>query len=371
MTTTAQKLSSGKERILEIWAERVRKYVLVSHHTRKSTLLDHIPLFLDNLVNHLNGTQDEAKRIEANCEHGQQRARLEEYGLAEVFKEYELLRLTISEVMHEKGTIPSEDLNKIHQYIDQAVTKAGCEFVLARQMKIDDLTSHLQQSNQDLKRFAAIVAHDVRSPLSTIFSFAGLLNEDLGENKPPHIQTSLDIISANAQRLMMLIEKLLHYSTINPNKIDFFPVQLNQTISETLTNLTSIIEETNTIVSSEILPTIKGDSSLLIQLFQNLIANSIKFRKPNSTARIRIILSEESDTHWIFCVTDNGIGFNNELNEEIFEPLKKLHDQDEYSGSGLGLATCRRIVELHGGKIWATSEIGVGSKFYFSVAKET
>lgn len=373
MQNTADRIMKEKQRILELWSQKVRQMVPASHAARKAVLMNQIPDFMDNLSINVSVDRDLAHEnksdtSEANREHGEQRANIVEYSLAEVFKEYELLRLTISEVLREDGAIPPEDFDRINQYIDQAVARAGCEFVEIRQTQVEELGADLKRSNEDLERFAAIVAHDVRSPLSTIFSFAGLLDEDLGE-KSPAVQKSLGIITANAQRLMILVERLLEYSTINSKQIEFKPVDLNEVIAATMMNLKTLIEDTNTSVICDKLPIINGDAALCIQLFQNLISNSIKFRKQDSTVKIQIDLYEETVSEWRLCVSDDGIGFDSSMKEKIFEPFKTLNTK-EYSGSGLGLATCRRVVEMHGGKIWAESEFGLGSKFYFTFAKK-
>lgn len=374
MKSTAERLMGDKQRILELWENRVRQLVPASEDSRKTVLMDHIPLFLDNLSINLSEKKEDSQQnksdtTQANREHGEQRANIPEYSLQEVFKEYELLRLTMSEVLQESGPVPPKDFDKINQYLDQAIARAGCEFVAIRQTEVEDLTVILKRSNEDLERFAAIVAHDVRSPLSTIFSFAGLLDENLGSEKSPMIQKSLDVITSNAHRLMVLVERLLEYSTIGSTKKRFEAVPLNQIVASTITNLKTLIDETHTTVLSEGLPTVKGDPSLFVQLFQNLIANSIKFRKPSTGVKIKISLIEETLSDWLFCIKDNGMGFDSAMKEKIFEPFKKLHSKEEYAGSGLGLATCRRVVELHGGKIWAESEPGIGSKFYFTLSK--
>lgn len=374
MTSTAERLIAQKQKILELWEHKVRQFVSSAQDSRKAVLLDHIPVFMDNLSINLNldrdlAQQNKADTAEANREHGEQRANLAEYSLQEVFKEYEILRITISEVLRESGNIPPKDFDRINQYLDHAIAKAGCEFVEIRQLQVDELSVNLKRSNQDLERFAAIVAHDVRSPLSTIFSFAELLNEDLGNMQSANVQKNIHVIKSNAQRLMVLIERLLEYSTVRSTQIQFKPVELNQIISATMTNLKTLIEETGTSIYCKGLPTIRGDSSLCIQLFQNLIANSIKFRKPNAKAIIKIELIKENPNDWLFCFSDDGIGFDSAMKEKIFEPFKKLHNISEYAGNGLGLATCRRIVELHGGEIRAEGELGIGSKFYFTFAK--
>ncbi len=374
MKKTAERLMENKRRILDLWEHRVRQLVAASEGSRKAVLMDHIPLFMDNLSINLGENPQEAhenksETSQANREHGEQRANLPQYNLHEVFKEYELLRLTISEVLRETDPIPPQDFDRINQYLDQAIAKAGCEFVAIRQAEIEDLSTTLKRSNEDLERFAAIVAHDVRSPLSTIYGFAGLLDEELGPEKSPAIHKNLEVITSNAQRLMILVERLLEYSTIGSAPRAFEAVHLNEVVAATLTSLKALIEETKTVVLSEGLPTVTGDPVLCGQLFQNLISNSVKFRKPNTTVHIKIELVKENARDWLFCVRDNGIGFDSAMTEKIFEPFKKLHSKEEYSGNGLGLATCRRVVEIHGGKIWAESEPGNGSTFYFTFSK--
>lgn len=166
--------------------------------------------------------------------------------------------------------------------------------------------------------------------------------------------------------MKLLIDDLLAYSRVNTKDGEFESVDMDNVMSTVLSNLHLISEENKVeIIIDEPLPTIKGDPSQMVHIFQNLITNGIKFND-KKTPEIHIS-SQINRNEWLFKVSDNGIGIATEYQEKIFEIFKRLHDRQEYPGTGIGLAICQKIIERHGGKIWVESEMGKGSTFYFNI----
>jgi chemotaxis family two-component system sensor kinase Cph1 len=165
-----------------------------------------------------------------------------------------------------------------------------------------------------------------------------------------------------------LIQGLLDYSLVNRQQASGQRVDLNHLVAQVIANLRNKIEESGARVQYEALPEVEANEWLLLQLFQNLIGNAIKFRSERPA--VVTITAREEAAHWLFTVADTGIGMNMEQARQIFEPFKRLHAQHEYEGSGIGLATCQRIVERYGGRIWVESELGKGSAFHFTLARQ-
>jgi len=166
-----------------------------------------------------------------------------------------------------------------------------------------------------------------------------------------------------------MINDLLAYSRLGTRAKSFSKVQLNAITSRALENLSESIAESNSLIEREPLPEVEGDDVQLTQLFQNLIGNSIKFRKKEAPLKVSISCQRSGD-EWIIGVHDNGIGIEERFFDRIFTIFRRLHTREEYAGSGIGLAICRKIVEHHGGRIWVESILGQGATFYFSVPVE-
>jgi light-regulated signal transduction histidine kinase (bacteriophytochrome) len=161
---------------------------------------------------------------------------------------------------------------------------------------------------------------------------------------------------------------LLDYSRVGKN-ISFEPTDCNKILKEAIADLDSSIKESNAKITFAILPILKGNDIKLKQLFQNLISNAIKFRKKNTTPEIEITV-EEKDKEYLFAIKDNGIGIEEQYFKKLFIIFQRLNNATEYPGTGIGLATCKKIVDLHHGKIWIESKLGAGSTFYFTISKE-
>ena len=223
----------------------------------------------------------------------------------------------------------------------------------------------LEQSNMDLQQFAYIASHDLQTPLRGIAGFAQFLQKDYYGKLDEKADEYINLIVASAKQMQTLINDLLSYSRIESRAATFKPIDLNGVFERAVTILAPSIQDTNGIVLHDELPTVNGDGTQLSHLFQNLIGNGLKYHGQESP-RIHVS-AEYSRSQWTIAVHDNGIGIDKKHHEKIFEIFRRLHTQDKYPGTGIGLAFCRRIVHRHGGKIWLESKSGEGSVFYFTI----
>jgi PAS domain S-box-containing protein len=223
----------------------------------------------------------------------------------------------------------------------------------------------LQRINEDLKQFTFAVSHDLREPLRMINVYMQLLRRRLG----PHVDEQAngwmcDIASA-ADRIARLSDGVLQFSHVGAKPAEVKAVDTRAAVDEAVRDLQVTIREANAQISYDGLPQVMGEHTYMTQLFQNLLANAIKYAKPDSAADVRISARREGPL-WVFAVQDNGIGIAPEYQTCIFEPFKRLHGP-EIPGTGIGLATCKRIVERYGGRMWVESRPGEGATFYFSL----
>lgn len=230
------------------------------------------------------------------------------------------------------------------------------------------LARDLERSNQELEQFGYSVSHDLQQPLRSISSFTQYLRQDL-EQRGILDEERLDYIrriQRASTRMKDLIDDLLTYSRVGRMGDLNQRINLNLLMAAVIENLQAKIDETGAVIEIDELPTVNGDDSQLLQLFQNLVSNGIKYMPRDRIPNIRIKLNRK-DKFWIICVQDNGIGIAPEYTESIFQVFKRLHTSDEYEGSGMGLAICKKIVTHHKGKIWLKSEPGKGSIFCFTL----
>lgn len=229
------------------------------------------------------------------------------------------------------------------------------------------LTDELKSSNKDLEQFAYVASHDLQEPLRMVASFTQLLEmqykDKLDDKGLEYIAFAVD----GAKRMQELINDLLVFSRVTSKADGFKPVDMCKVYDEVLFNLEIIIEENDAVITRDSLPVIFADYSQMVQIFQNLIGNALKYRS-KKTPNIHISIGAK-DNHWLFAVKDNGIGIESEFTDKIFDIFRRLHTNDEYEGTGIGLSITKRIVERHGGKIWVESEPGQGSTFYFTIPK--
>lgn len=230
--------------------------------------------------------------------------------------------------------------------------------------ELNKKSEELARSNAELEKFAYVASHDLQEPLRTITSYLQLLQNRYKDKLDKDANDFIAFATDGSTRMRNLIRSLLEYSRVNRVKL-FEQVDCNVLLNEVVQNIGQVIKETNTVVQYEKLPIIKGDEVLLSELFQNLIGNAIKFANGKPPA-IKIDCKKRED-HYLFSVKDNGIGFEQKYDNKIFEIFQRLHSINQYAGTGMGLAICKKIVERHGGKIWAESALGKGSTFYFTI----
>jgi PAS domain S-box-containing protein len=226
----------------------------------------------------------------------------------------------------------------------------------------------LESKNRELQQFAYIASHDLQEPLRTVTNFVGLLESDYRGQLDEHADKCLGFISQAATRMSHLITGLLEYSRIGQNQ-DAVDIDCNELLQNVVDDLSSMITATSAELVAGDLPAIRGYRTELRQLLQNLVTNAIKFRCEGKAPRIEIT-AERLAGDWLFSVADNGIGIASEHLERIFVIFQRLHTRSEYEGTGIGLAHVKKIVELHGGRIWAESKPGHGTIFYFTIAGE-
>ena len=240
------------------------------------------------------------------------------------------------------------------------------KIIEARTKELVSKNLTLQQMNEELMEISYVASHDLQEPLKTISGFVDLFRNQF-MNK---IDTSADLyikyITEATSRLQNLIKDLLDFSRIGKEQ-SLGEIDCNKLVSSLLADMRSAIQESQAVVQVSELPVVVGSDTELRLLFQNLISNAIKFRKKNINPEISIRCSNLENTYRKFEITDNGIGIDPKFKEKIFVLFQRLHNRNEYQGTGIGLAHCKKIVERHGGSIWVESTPGIGSTFYFTI----
>lgn len=228
---------------------------------------------------------------------------------------------------------------------------------------LEEKAKELERSNADLQQFAYVASHDLQEPLRVMNGYLDLLADSIGAN--PDAQSMIKRIKRSTDRMDALIQDLLEYARVDSQPEPFADTDLNEVLEYAIGNLEVAIKEHEVTVEQTALPTVKGDQSQLLQLFQNLIANGVKFRadKPCVVA----IRADRKGDEWEISVQDNGIGINEAHVDRIFTIFERLNPLEKYPGSGIGLSVCKKIVERHGGRIWAESSPGDGTTMRFTL----
>ncbi|MFN8375014.1 MAG: ATP-binding protein [Anaerolineae bacterium] len=223
----------------------------------------------------------------------------------------------------------------------------------------------LKRSNEELQRFAYVASHDLQEPLRMIGSYLQLIESRYADKLDDSGREFIGFAVDGAARMKDLINGLLAYSRVETQPQTFMTIDFNKKVDEARRLLAVAIEESGAIVSNDHLPQIKADRRLIIQVFQNLIGNAIKYRSER-TPEIHIS-AKLNKNEWVFSVRDNGIGIEAQYLDRIFVIFQRLHNRGKYPGTGIGLAICKKVIERHGGRIWAESEVGKGTTFYFTI----
>ncbi|HEY8657658.1 MAG TPA: ATP-binding protein, partial [Hanamia sp.] len=233
---------------------------------------------------------------------------------------------------------------------------------------LEKRAAELLASNTELEHFAYVASHDLQEPLRMVISFMNLLEKrmdgQLDETNKQYIHFAVD----GAKRMKTLIQDLLLYSRVGTNKENFAATDLNEVMQYTTQLLKENIKKNRAVITVKPMPVIWANKTLISQLFVNLVSNALKYHG-DKEPEIEVGCTEEPGK-WIFYVKDNGIGIDPKFFDKIFIMFQRLHNKNEYSGTGIGLAICKKIVETHKGRIWVESEAGKGSTFYFSIPKQ-
>lgn len=262
----------------------------------------------------------------------------------------------------------SEDITEMKLQKDQLdrYTEDLEKEVEKRTAELNGLNTKLMASNKELEQFAYITSHDLQEPLRNLLSFVDVIQEEYHGKVDANMDVYLDFIKHASGRMQQLVKAVLDYSRIGKER-EVALTDINVVLEDVLSDLQMVIKEASALVTVVVpMPVLYGRETELRQLFQNLISNSVKFRRKGVPPVITISASAVKD-NWLFTVQDNGIGIERSKEERVFEMFRRLHNRDDYEGLGIGLAHCKKIVELHGGGIWLTSVPGEGSTFCFTI----
>jgi signal transduction histidine kinase len=282
-----------------------------------------------------------------------------------IFKGYQagavdfMIKPLVPEIIKAKVAVFAELYKKSNELLIQK------QNLLILNKELEQRSEELARSNMDLEKFAYVASHDMQEPLRTIISYIELIQRKFNGSIDKDMEKYMEYVVGAGYRMRELITGLLEYSRADKEEKSFVPVSCNEVLKVVIENMHGSIEESKASIQYDPLPEIKASYMQMIQLFQNLISNAIKFKNGN-TPQVRISYKKIEGYH-LFSVGDNGIGIETEYKDKIFEIFKRLHPIGEYMGVGIGLAICKKIVEKHKGKIWVDSVPDKGSTFYFTI----
>ncbi len=263
-------------------------------------------------------------------------------------------------------SVKLQEKEKVERQINEKLQVQLGERRQAEQ-KLERTLVDLERSNRELEQFAYVASHDLQEPLRKVTSFTELLEKRYKEQLGPDADRYIGYIVDGAKRMSLLINDLLTFSRIGTGTKKFTNTDCSNVLKRTLDDLQYQIRESGAVITFDDLPLVIADELQIGMVFQNLISNAIKFHRDELP---RVHVSVRSDGNdWIFSVSDNGIGIEKEFLDRIFVMFQRLHTKEEYSGTGIGLSICKKVVERHGGDIWVESELGKGSTFYFKLPK--
>ncbi|HEU5046809.1 MAG TPA: response regulator [Rickettsiales bacterium] len=241
--------------------------------------------------------------------------------------------------------------------------------IYVQREEILKLNSVLRQSNEELERFAYICSHDMQEPVRMMNSYAELLSNKYAEQLDEKATKYLRFISSNARHLQKMIMDILEFSRVGRESPTLERIDSHRVAMEVIGKFESLIAEKGAKIECEDLPVIRTSDTLMRALFQNIIGNALKFHDGSKTPEIHVHAEEQPDG-WLFSITDNGIGIDPQYNDKVFAIFQRIHRRELYPGTGIGLSTCKKLVELYGGRIWFESILGAGTTFYFIIPKK-
>ena len=239
------------------------------------------------------------------------------------------------------------------------------------EQRVAERTAQLEAANEELEAFSYSVSHDLRAPLRHVMGFVKLLQDDLAASLSEKNLRQLTTISSSAKRMGDLIDDLLAFSRIGRSAMELTEVNLDELVRATLGDLQADLQGRKINWQIQPLPAIRGDSALLRLALNNLISNAVKFTGARAEARIEIGCAPGGDNETVIFIRDNGAGFDPRYIHKLFGVFQRLHSQDEFEGTGIGLANVQRIIHRHGGRTWAEGVLDGGATFYFSIPKKT
>lgn len=273
----------------------------------------------------------------------------------------------------DKGFIIRDDKGHAIRMIGatQDITRIKESEILLKELNetLEKRAKELVISNSELEQFAYIASHDLQEPLRMVTSFLTQLEKKYKDQLDDKAKQYIHFATDGAIRMRRLILDLLEYSRVGRQTCEKEKTDISELLDEAIKFNRSAIDEKNAVIRYKDLPVVYGNKSRLQQVFQNLISNALKYQKQQAVPVITIT-GKETDTHWQFSITDNGIGIEEKYFEKIFVVFQRLHNKDEYSGTGIGLAICKKIIESHHGRIWIESTYGAGTTFHFTIAKQ-
>ncbi|WAL99690.1 ATP-binding protein [Streptomyces sp. Je 1-369] len=263
------------------------------------------------------------------------------------------------------------DLRRLSGEIDFMRRRLVRELAFSEEarLRLDAQAAELQRSNAELEQFAYVASHDLQEPLRKVSSFTQLLQRRYAGQLDARADQYIDFAVDGANRMQVLINDLLDFSRVGRLHNAHKNVDLDTVLARTLSTLSVAIEEADATIALDPLPTLVADPTQMGMLWQNLLGNAVKFRRPGTPPEIRVTAEREGEL-WRFTITDNGIGIEPEYADKVFVIFQRLHTKDAYSGSGIGLAMCKKIVEFHGGTIGVDPEYREGARITFTLAPE-